>query len=164
MVRSTNCLGKPHDSRGDTTYIQRRPVSRLLPMSPRISIEQWRSSARPLACAVLPPSTISQLTSRAGSSIWRCSSVPHHCGAKISNELFAVPTIEEIFMQATAPIPDHVPRDLVRDFNFFTIAAVDGDIHLGWKKLHEGPDIFWTPHNGGHWVATRADDLEEMYK
>ena len=63
-----------------------------------------------------------------------------------------------------APKPDHVPHALVRDFNFFTQQAVDGEIHLGWKKLHEGPEIFWTPHNGGHWVATRADDLEEMYK
>lgn len=63
-----------------------------------------------------------------------------------------------------APKPDHVPQALVRDFNFFTQQAVDGEIHLGWKKLHQGPEIFWTPHNGGHWVATRAVDLEEMYK
>ena len=63
-----------------------------------------------------------------------------------------------------APKPDHVPQALVRDFNFFDIPDVDGDIHLGWKRLHEWPDLFWTPCNGGHWVASRADDLEEMYK
>jgi cytochrome P450 len=63
-----------------------------------------------------------------------------------------------------APVPAHVPRELVRDFNYFTQQPVDGEIHLAWKKLHEGPEIFWTPHNGGHWVATRAEDLEEMYR
>jgi cytochrome P450 len=35
-------------------------------------------------------------------------------------------------------------------------------VHLAWKKLHEGPDIFWTPRYGGHWVATRADDIDVM--
>jgi cytochrome P450 len=63
-----------------------------------------------------------------------------------------------------APKPAHIPQALVRDFNFFLQEPVDGEIHLGWKKLHDGPEIFWTPHNGGHWVATRAVDLEEMYK
>ena len=63
-----------------------------------------------------------------------------------------------------APKPAHIPQELVRDFNFFLQEPVDGEIHLGWKKLHAGPEIFWTPHNGGHWVATRAVDLEEMYK
>jgi cytochrome P450 len=62
------------------------------------------------------------------------------------------------------PIPNHVPRERVVDFDFFNVKDVDGDIHRGWKRLHEGPDIFWTPRNGGHWVATRAADLEEMYK
>lgn len=60
--------------------------------------------------------------------------------------------------------PEHVPQERVVDFDFFNIKPVDGDIHRGWKKLHDGPEIFWTPHNGGHWVATRAVDLEEMYK
>jgi cytochrome P450 len=33
---------------------------------------------------------------------------------------------------------------------------------LAWKKLQLGPDIVWTPHNGGHWIATRAEDIEAM--
>jgi cytochrome P450 len=26
----------------------------------------------------------------------------------------------------------------------------------------DGPEIFWTPRNGGHWIATRAEDIEAM--
>jgi cytochrome P450 len=61
-------------------------------------------------------------------------------------------------------IPDHVPADLVRDFDFFKVRAVDGDLHLGWHALHDGPDIFYTPHNGGHWVFARAANIEEAYR
>ncbi|MGE0383113.1 MAG: cytochrome P450 [Gammaproteobacteria bacterium] len=61
-------------------------------------------------------------------------------------------------------IPAHVPPSLVRDFDFFQVAPVDGDLHLGWKRLHDEPPIFFTPHYGGHWVATRAADLEEMHR
>ena len=25
------------------------------------------------------------------------------------------------------------------------------------------PDIFWSPHNGGHWVLTRRDQLSEVF-
>jgi cytochrome P450 len=60
-------------------------------------------------------------------------------------------------------VPTHVPVELVRDFDYFAIDAPDGDVHLGWRRLQDGPPIFYTPHNGGHWVATRADDLETMF-
>jgi len=60
-------------------------------------------------------------------------------------------------------IPDHVPPHLVRDFDYFTFARDDSDIHRAWKRLHEEPRLFWTPHHGGHWVATRAADLKLMY-
>jgi len=61
-------------------------------------------------------------------------------------------------------IPSHVPPELVRDVDIFAIEPVDGDIHLGWHRLHDGPDIFWTPRNAGHWVFTRADDIQEAYR
>lgn len=60
-------------------------------------------------------------------------------------------------------IPPHVPPELVRDFNYFAIPPVDGDLHLGWNALHNEPDIFYTPRNGGHWVFTRAEDIKEAY-
>ena len=62
-----------------------------------------------------------------------------------------------------APVPEHVPPELVRDFDFYAVPGGEADVHLGWKRLHdEAPDIFWTPRNGGHWVATRHDDIKEI--
>jgi cytochrome P450 len=54
--------------------------------------------------------------------------------------------------------PDIAPHLLV-DFDFFAVEAIDGDLHRGWKRLHQGPEIFYTPLNGGHWVFTRAEDI-----
>jgi cytochrome P450 len=56
------------------------------------------------------------------------------------------------------PNPDIAPALLI-DFDFFKVQAIDGDFHRGWKQLHSGPDIFYTPRNGGHWVYTRAEDI-----
>jgi cytochrome P450 len=59
--------------------------------------------------------------------------------------------------------PAHVPPELVYDFDFFAPPGVEDDVHLAWNRLHEeAPDIFWTPRNGGHWVATRAEDIREI--
>lgn len=56
------------------------------------------------------------------------------------------------------PVPDHVPPELVRDFDFLQ-TSVEGDLYDWWAQLHDGPDIFFTPRHGGHWVTTRHDDI-----
>lgn len=62
-----------------------------------------------------------------------------------------------------APVPEHVPPERVFDFDFLSPAGWQEDIQLAWKRLHdEAPDIFWTPRNGGHWVATRGEDIREI--
>jgi hypothetical protein len=53
-------------------------------------------------------------------------------------------------------------RDPIVDFDFYHPSGppgVDTDPHLTIKRLHAGPDIFWTPRNGGHWVVTRGADI-----
>ncbi|MEO8804439.1 MAG: cytochrome P450 [Burkholderiaceae bacterium] len=69
---------------------------------------------------------------------------------------------------ATQPdsTPAHVPPGLVHDFDLYNVEVIDGDYHGGLKRLHEPgvPDIFWTPRNGGHWVATRGEDIYEIFK
>jgi cytochrome P450 len=52
-----------------------------------------------------------------------------------------------------------IAAELLIDFDFFGVESIDGDLHRGWKRLHEGPEIFYTPFNGGHWVFTRAEDI-----
>ena len=64
-----------------------------------------------------------------------------------------------------ADIPAHVPHQLVVDFDFMNLPGHRDDVHVAWKRAVENaPDIFWTPRNGGHWVAIRADDIEVMQR
>lgn len=61
-------------------------------------------------------------------------------------------------------VPDHVPPHLVVDFDLYQVPGVAGDTQLAWKNsLPEGP-IVYTPRNGGHWVFTRAEDIEIMLR
>lgn len=65
--------------------------------------------------------------------------------------------------QTANSIPANVPPHLIVDFDYFTIDKLGkDDIQQAWATLHDGPDIVWTPHNGGHWIATRGDDIEAM--
>lgn len=60
--------------------------------------------------------------------------------------------------------PENVPPALVVDWNVYKPTEPHEDIFLAWKKLHDGPDIFWTPHYGGHWVVIRAEDIEFLQR
>lgn len=59
-------------------------------------------------------------------------------------------------------IPDHVPPELVHDFNIFEYN--DGDYFEIIDGLFKSgvPPVFWTRHNGGHWVAIGIDAVNEM--
>jgi cytochrome P450 len=61
----------------------------------------------------------------------------------------------------TVARPTHVPEAHVVDFDFLQPKGLaDSDVYSVIKQLHDGPDILWTPRNGGHWIATRADDIQ----
>ena len=63
-----------------------------------------------------------------------------------------------------APIPEHVPAGLVRNFNLFDFEGSSTDVHRAWSKVIETePAIFYTPVFGGYWVLNRADLLEEAW-
>lgn len=64
----------------------------------------------------------------------------------------------------TANIPPNVPAELVRDFDYANMGGENNinDIYVNFKKLHDGPDIFWTPRYGGHWVVTRHEDMNNI--
>jgi len=61
-----------------------------------------------------------------------------------------------------SPIPDHVPPELVIDFDYYYGPEVLGEPAIGLSKLHDGPDIFYTPRNEGHWMVTRAKDARDI--
>ena len=58
--------------------------------------------------------------------------------------------------QSSAKIPTHIKPEIVVDYDMFGDRRFDetGDLHLGLQKLADeaGRGIFWTPHNGGHWL------------
>ena len=64
-----------------------------------------------------------------------------------------------------AAIPAHVPSERVFDFDIYNPPGAEQDFHLALKRLHdEGyPDIFWSPYNGGHWIAIRGEDIYKIF-
>jgi Cytochrome P450 len=64
------------------------------------------------------------------------------------------------------PAPDHVPDELVVDFDFFKVPEDVTDPVQIWHRLARdgAPPIFYTPRNGGHWVFLRYADIVEGYR
>lgn len=58
--------------------------------------------------------------------------------------------------------PDHVPEDLVFDFDYNNDPGYCSDPHArAVELLVEAPAIFWTPYNGGHWMFMSHDAVSE---
>ena len=60
---------------------------------------------------------------------------------------------------APAKSPPHVPIALIYPFDLYALSydpRLTDDTQKGLTFLHrEAPDVFFTPHNGGHWTVTR---------
>lgn len=60
----------------------------------------------------------------------------------------------------TVARPPHVDPALVVDFDYFAPPAPGVESYAVLRRLQDvGPDILWSPHNGGHWIVTRAEDI-----
>ena len=61
--------------------------------------------------------------------------------------------------------PDNVPADRVVDFDLYHPPGLDNGFHEAWAALQavDLPDLVWTPHNEGHWIATRGKALAEIF-
>lgn len=58
--------------------------------------------------------------------------------------------------------PDHVPEELVFDFDYNNDPGYCSDPHKrAAELLLEAPAIFWTPYNGGHWMIMSHDAVTE---
>jgi cytochrome P450 len=59
-------------------------------------------------------------------------------------------------------IPPHVPSSLVRDHNIFDYSTQDPFLTI--NELFEAgvPEIFWTRHNGGHWIVMGAEATTQL--
>jgi cytochrome P450 len=62
-----------------------------------------------------------------------------------------------------AGLPEHVHPALLRDFDIFQWPGSETDPHRALLAFQrDAPEIFWTPRNGGHWVAIRAEAIEAI--
>ena len=65
----------------------------------------------------------------------------------------------------TAPRPAHVPDAAVFDFDMFLDPALLKDPHERVRQLlRDAPPVFWTPHNGGHWITLRFEDIYRVMR
>jgi cytochrome P450 len=73
---------------------------------------------------------------------------------------------EGMMNAALAERPEHVSVDRVVDFDIYNPPGVKKGFHEAWKTLQaqDLPDVVWTPHNGGHWLATRFDVADVVCK
>lgn len=66
---------------------------------------------------------------------------------------------------AKAPVPDHVPAELVFDFNVYAPENGETALHEAWFKLRQSaPPFIWTPYHGGHWLPTRFEDIDYIQR
>jgi cytochrome P450 len=63
-------------------------------------------------------------------------------------------------------LPAHVPASLVHDFDVYNPSQGTGDHFGSLRNLFDVgvPDIFWTRHNGGHWIMARGEYIAEAAK
>jgi len=61
-------------------------------------------------------------------------------------------------------IPPHVARDRVVDFDYVGEPELRRDPQAAYLRLHQRPDIIYTPRNGGHWIATRRELISEIFQ
>jgi cytochrome P450 len=68
-----------------------------------------------------------------------------------------------VYAEATER-PAHVPASHVVDFDLYNPPNIENGFFEAWKSLHRPgtPDLVWTPHNGGHWIATRSKIINDV--
>jgi cytochrome P450 len=60
-------------------------------------------------------------------------------------------------------LPDHIPHELVRDFDYHTDPAFLSDPYAGMDAVRDAR-VFYSPRYGGYWVLTRADDIRAVFQ
>lgn len=64
-----------------------------------------------------------------------------------------------VFTNEMVERPAHVPTERVHDFDYFRDEGLFADPHKRILELtRQAPPLFWTPRNGGHWMAIGYDE------
>ena len=71
--------------------------------------------------------------------------------------------MEATLAKAAAARQEQIPASLVHDVDYTDLVRGDEDPQEAWLRIQKTmPEIFWTPRNGGHWIATRAELIVEL--
>jgi cytochrome P450 len=72
----------------------------------------------------------------------------------------------EVLEKHRSDIPDHVPADRVYEVDMFAPDGIEEGFHEAWGRLLEPgiPELIYTPLTGGHWIATRGELIDEIYR
>ncbi|MCX7863543.1 MAG: cytochrome P450, partial [Novosphingobium sp.] len=66
-------------------------------------------------------------------------------------------------MTEAIPVPDHIPPEAVFDIDLRADPALLADPHQRLLELQQlAPPVFWTPRNGGRWVAIGYEEAFEI--
>ncbi|QUT04725.1 cytochrome P450 [Sphingobium phenoxybenzoativorans] len=65
---------------------------------------------------------------------------------------------------AALAIPDHIPPELVVDLDIYDLPGASDDPQRAWLNFRGFGPIIWSPHNGGHWVATEGADVAAFFR
>ncbi|MEZ5737668.1 MAG: cytochrome P450 [Novosphingobium sp.] len=61
------------------------------------------------------------------------------------------------------PVPDHIPPEAVYDFDMrFDPGLLENPHERLREILREAPPVFWTPRNGGRWIAMGYEETFEI--
>lgn len=63
-----------------------------------------------------------------------------------------------------AGVPAHVPPERIVDFDYVNDPQLRIDPQAAYLRFRDGPDLVYTPHNGGHWIATRREHIAEIFQ
>jgi cytochrome P450 len=70
-----------------------------------------------------------------------------------------------VFNSLTVDRPEHVPEAAVHEFDYFRDEGLFADPHKRILELVEAaPPLFWTPHNGGHWMAVGYEEAFQVLR
>jgi len=63
------------------------------------------------------------------------------------------------------PRPAHVPADRVVELDMYNPQGIEKGYLEAWTSLQTAdlPSMVWTPLNGGHWIATRGELIQDIY-
>jgi camphor 5-monooxygenase len=58
-----------------------------------------------------------------------------------------------------------IAMDRTIDIDMFAVKGIEQGYHDAWvgTKTSGMPDLIWTPHNSGHWLATNFRTINEIY-